>query len=136
MILAKIIGKAYIPILDSAEVASWAADNPVQDDVVFNSSTGSFLVSDGVGSYTVADAPKVFKDDSNPNTGATTYTWLTYKGILAFFKNQVLLRVVGATPANATEVQYDSTTGVLTLYTGQTFNGEWVSIIYDNYPTT
>ena len=107
----------------------------MQDDIVFDTSTGSFLVADGAGSYTIADAPKAFKDDSNPNTGTATYTCQTGKGILAFFKNQVILRVLSTTPANATEVHYDSTTGDLTLYTVQTFNGEWVSIIYDNYPT-
>lgn len=135
MILGKLIGKAYIALLDSSEVTAWAAENPLPDDVVFSTSIGSFLVSDGAGSYTVADAAKVFKEDSNPNTGTATYTWLTGKGILAFFKNQTILRVVSAAPANATEVQYDSTTGDFTLYTGQTFNGEWVSILYDNYPT-
>jgi hypothetical protein len=133
MILAKIVGKAYIPMLDSSEVAAWAAETPLSDDLVFDTSTGSFLAADGAGSYTAYDVQKVFKEDSNPNTGTATYTWSASKGILAFFKNQTILRVVGGTPANATEVQYDSTTGDFTLFTGQTFNGEWVSILYDNY---
>ena len=45
MILGKLIGKAYLPLLDSSEVTAWAAENPLPDDVVFDTSIGSFLLT-------------------------------------------------------------------------------------------
>ena len=78
--------------------------------------------------------PKVFYEDLNPNTGTAAYTWQAGKNIIALFMNETNLRVDSVAPADATWIQYDNSTGDLTLFTGQTFNGEWVHIIYDNYP--
>lgn len=134
MNIGKLIGsRTYLALMTSAEVASWAAESPLPDDIVFDKELNSFCISDGAGSYISTNVAKVFKEDLNPNTGTATYTWSTDKNILIFIRNQVPLRVVTASPADATEVQYNSATGDLTLFTGQTFAGQWVSILYDNF---
>lgn len=135
MIIGKLVGRAALPIMDATEVAAWAASNPVADDIVLSSETGSFLVSDGSGGYADTGIEQVSLDEGNFNTGTATYTWLIGKRILSFHKNATLLRVVAGTPASAAEVKYDNTTGVLTLFTGQTFNGDWVHILYDRFTT-
>jgi hypothetical protein len=134
MIFGKILRKGYIPILTQAEVTAWLAETPIENDIVFNSERNAFAITDGAGGVTYTDVPKVFYEDLNPNTGTATYTWQAGKNIIALFMNETNLRVDSVAPADATWIQYNNSTGDLTLFTGQTFNGEWVHIIYDNYP--
>ncbi len=135
MTIAKILGKAGIPIMSQAETDLWIAETPLLDEVVYNTELPGFCVSDGFGAYANFGSFAVLKDDSNPNTAAATHTWIAGKNILLLLHNQVPLRVVNVAPTDATEVRYNVTTGVLTLFTGQTFAGQWLSILYDNNVT-
>ncbi len=132
MTIAKILGKAGIPIMSQAETDLWIAETPLLDEVVYNTELPGFCVSNGFGSYGNVGIFAALKDDSNPNTAAATHTWIAGKNILLLLHDQVPLRVITTAAADATEVQYNVTTGVLTLFTGQTFAGQWLSILYDN----
>ncbi len=135
MTIAKILGKAGIPIMTQAETDAWIAETPLLDEVVYNTELPGFCVSDGFGVYANFGAFAVLKDDSNPNTGTDTHTWIAGKNILLLLHNQIPLRVVDTPAADATQVEYDVVTGDLILFTGETFSGEWLSILYDNNVT-
>jgi len=134
MIIGKILAKGYIPILTSAEVTDWLLETPLQDDIVFDRDRNSFAISNGAGAAIYTDVATTYKDDLNPNSGTSVFNWETGKGLLLFVRNQVILRVVDTPAADATEVRYNNSTGDFTLFTGQSFGGEWVSILYDNFP--
>lgn len=139
MELLELPGKATLPLLTAAEVASWEATNPADRSCVVNIDAGVLLYWDNAAgesvqvpwgrqvhtSYvSVADG-----EDNYTNTGLIGAT------VTKVFRPAGLYQPVTGTPANTFEIKFDTATGELSLITGdQVEGGEVWCIEYYGVP--
>lgn len=143
MKIGNLLGKSKLALMDDAEVASWEAANPLDQDLVYNTSSKSLLYYDGTAGAAVDVGGPVTTwkiDATAPASGSyVTYPETINKVILLFMLNGVPYRVMTGTASATNQVYHNIDTGTFELYIGATpaveFNSEWLSIIYNNdYP--
>jgi hypothetical protein len=145
MIIGNLLGRTKIACLSNSEVSAWEAEIPLDGDIVFNTSKGSFQIYDETAGASVLYQPvTTWKiDDDAPASGSTvTYSETIDKTILLFALTNTstgvsrLLRVLRTPATNPSEVEHSVNTGLFTLYSSATpateFNSEWLTIIYNN----
>lgn len=139
----KLPGGAELPLLTTAEQASWESQNPVDRQLILNSDENTLYYWDNPNGVSIAipiGSPSygpftVYVDVSD---GATDYTDANLIGatVTKVFRQGLLYRVVTVAPANTLEIQFDDTTGTLTLYSGDAVEGGEVwAIEYTGIPS-
>ena len=140
MIIANLLGRTKLALLDNTEAAAWEASEPLNDDLIYNVDTKSFMRYDGTaGAVEDIGAPvTTWKiDDTAPASGSyVTYPATINKVVLIFMLNGTPYRVVYYPASSTNEVYHKVETGEFELYIAATpavqFNSEWLSIIYNN----
>ncbi len=144
MIIANLIGKSKLRMLDNTEQAQWIIDEPFNDDVIFNTDTKTLVRYDGTegAAVDIGSPVTTWRHDSTAPTGTSyvTVPETINKTILLFMLDGVPFRIMDIPATVANQVFFDPLTGEFELQIDVTpavqFNGEWLSIIYNNQPAT
>lgn len=140
MIVGNLTGNAKLPIKETlSEIADWAAEQPLDNDVVFCMETKSFFYYNeaGGGAIDIGTPYPVRKVDlfTLPgDTGILPQPDLVNRTILGFEVNGIGRYCLIGTPS-AGQVRYGYSDGTFSLPTGETFGTDWVRVIYSIEPT-
>ncbi len=145
MIIANLLGQTKLAVLNQTETDAWAASNPLDEDIIYNSDTKTFWTYDGTaGAAQDLGAPvTTWREDYTAPTGTSYMTipsTIGHKVLLFMLSGNQAYRVVSGPATDPIEIYHNIFTGVFELYIGATpavqFNGEWVTVIYNNdvYP--
>lgn len=144
MIIANLLGRTKLAIMNQTEADAWEASPPIDEDLILNSDTKSWQYYDGTAGSVVdvGTAVTTWKIDTTAPVGTSYYTNTDTIGhlVLLFALDGQMFRVVNGPATAANQVYHNIYTGVFELYISVTpaiqFNGEWLSIIYNNdtYP--
>lgn len=135
MIIGNLTGNAKLPIKETlAEVVEWGAEHPLDNDVVFCAETKSFFYyneSQG-GAIDIGIPIPTFEKEVIVNPGETEFTDGTfiYKTILGFFRDGIKKKVVTGAALNPNQIGFTFSTGKFSLYPGEEFGDEYISVIY------
>lgn len=140
MIIANLLGRTKLAILNQTEANAWVASEPLDEDFILNSDTKTWQYFDGTtGNAIDVGAPvTTWKIDDTAPVGTSYYTATETIGhlVLLFALNGQMFRVVTGPATSPNEVYHNINTGVFELFIAATpavqFNGEWLSIIYNN----
>ena len=137
MIIANLLGKSKVAIMNAAEVAAWISSEPLDGDLVLNSDTKTWDFASSGNVIDVGAPVTTWRVDDTAPTGTSYYSsGIINHLILVFMINGVGFRIMNVPATAPNEIYYNSATGVFELQIDVTpaiqFNGEWISIIYNN----
>jgi hypothetical protein len=115
-------GNVVLPALSSAEQAAWEATNPIDRGAILNYETGALVYWDGDSAVAI----EIFLGRTMKTvyvsvaTAETSYTNAGLVGatVTKVFRPSGLYQPVTGTPANTFEIQFDTATGTLTMFSG------------------
>ena len=118
-----IYGIDLLPVMTSAERLAWEADKPANFDAVLDKQTGSIWYYDLDTATAIeiplgGNSPYTLYDDVAEGEIDYTNAGLIGATVTKVFRQGILYRVVATSPANTMEIQFDSSTGTLTLFSG------------------
>lgn len=125
MELLRLPGGAVLPVMDASERLAWEATYPIDRDTVYDTDAGALVYYDidladfveiplGGGS----NSPFTLYDDVAEGETDYVNAGLIGATVTKVFRQGLLYRVVTTSPANTMEIQFDTSTGTLTLYSG------------------
>lgn len=140
MDLLTLPGGAILPVMDNTEQSAWEASEPADRSCIVNSDSGSIWYWDSDNAIAVEipfGGSPIYTYNMTATIGASSVTLAGLVGatVTKFFRQGMGREVVTSATTNTMQVFFDTTTGTISLATGDEFeDAEWLQIEYKGVP--